>query len=144
MPTPALYQHCNTPTCHGYKLSSLRKLRDSPASLSRLQAVPTRNYQRTPVQVLVYGCAAEGTSSNIGSQHQNQDILTPNGRLQTSQAAQDRRPILSGGGGGIFFFWQLGIHLSLLHALSVPALPLPHHLQYLRKLCQASQAPFPV
>lgn len=140
MPTPALYQHHNITVCCRYNSASLLKLRGCPASLSRLQAVPTRH--KTRAQVLVYGCAqsAKGPSSQTGSQHQDGHVLRPHGSLTPSQAGNDRRPILSGGGGGIFFFWQLGIHLSLLHALGVPTFPLPYQLHYLHEGCHASQA----
>ena len=125
MPTPALNQHYNTPVCHRLTFS-LRKLTRDSAPLPRLQAVPerSRKFQQTHAPVLTYGCAesAKRNSIRTGSQHQNEEVLTPHGNLKTSQVAADGRPILSGGGGGIFFFWQLGIPLSLLHALAKLAL----------------------
>lgn len=115
MPTSALCQS-NRP-----QVSSCRNSRGCTASVCRLQAFPARPTEchRARVHVLVYSCAesADRTSTHNRSQCLDGNVLTPNGGLDSSQAAKDGRPILSGGGGGIFFFWQLGMHLSLRNAL---------------------------
>lgn len=141
MPTAALYQPNITLLCHRHKCSSCRTFSGCPASVCRLQAVPSRSRDchRARVRVLVNSCteSADSTSTHSRSQCLEREVLTPLGGLKASQPAKNGRPILSGGGGGIFFFWQLGMHLSLRHALECCA---SLALQQCCTQCQPSKA----
>lgn len=138
MPTSALlYLQSRTPLYQQqHKGSNFGALRRWHLSVSKLQAVPARKLQGILVQRHINSCAgsAETQPRITTNQQLSGDVLTPEGSLESLQAAAEVRPILSGGGGGIFFFWQLGTGFPLL-LLLFPAHAFPMLLPVAALLC---------